>query len=73
MVRVMFDSVESAADGLIAVMQYAKDTEDNFEFGPFILKELVASGMLLSGDTEGVVKALKKVSGAVLQGEAGRW
>lgn len=72
MVRFLFDSTEAAAQALLTVLQYARETTDDFEFGGLTLVSLVESGMWLTGDVSEVAKRLDEVPGAVRQVEVGR-
>lgn len=72
MVRFLFDSTEAAASALLVVLQYARQSTDNFEFGGLTLASLVESGMWMTGDVAGVAALVDRVPGAVRQAEFGR-
>lgn len=65
-VRFFFDSLESAVDALITVMEDARDTDKVYEFGSLSAKQILASGLVIRGEASQVVAKVQKIPGAVL-------
>lgn len=64
--RVMVDSVQAAAEVLIAVLEHARKTKDSYEFGPINAESVMRAGLYLDGDTDEVLDKVLEVSGAIL-------
>lgn len=62
-VRIMFDSLAAAADGLIVVLEDARETGRHYEFGGLDVQQVLASGLLLTGDVEDVADKLEALPG----------
>lgn len=64
--RFLFDSLASAALGLIEVLEYARAHEDkDFRFGPTKAASVLESGLWIDGDILELSDSLDEVSGAV--------
>lgn len=64
--RVMVDSAQAAAEALLTVLESARHSKANFEFGPINAESVLRSGLALDGDIEEVLQEVLEVSGAVL-------
>ncbi len=64
--RVVFDTLEDAALGLIAVIEYARSSTDYYRFGPLTAEQVLASGLEVSGEIQGVLAELSKLQGATV-------
>ena len=64
--RVLVDSVESAAETLYVVLEHARKTKNNFEFGPINADSVMQVGLYLDGDIEEVLDEILDVSGVFL-------
>lgn len=49
-VRYRGDSPAALADAVIALLEYARNSGDDFEFGPLRLHDLERDGLLIEGD-----------------------
>ena len=64
--RFLFDSLPSAAEGLIMVLEYAREHEDaDFRFGPVRARSVLDSGLWIDGTFGTLSDSLEQVSGAV--------
>lgn len=63
--RVMVDSVEAAAESLVRVLEHARKTRKDYEFGPVNSDSVLRSGLFLDGDIEEVLAEVLDVSGAI--------
>lgn len=64
--RVMVDSVESAAEALVAVLEHARSSKSDYEFGPINAESVMRVGLFLDGEIEGVLDSVLDVAGAIL-------
>jgi len=67
--RFFFDSVPSAAAGLLAVVLDARTTEKSYRFGGLDATTVYRSGLLLEGEISEVVEKVEAIPGAVRQDE----
>jgi len=63
--RYFFDSLASAAMALIAVLQYARNSDEWFRFGPLNAQQILDSGLRISGEIEGISEKLDDIAGSV--------
>lgn len=64
--RIVVDSVESAADTLLTVLEFARENRDSFVFGPVHAESVVSQGLLIEGDIANVLKEVLEVPGVLL-------
>ncbi len=64
--RVMVDSVQSAAETLLVVMENARASKDNYEFGPIDAESVMRLGLYLGGDIDKVLAEVLEVPGAII-------
>lgn len=64
--RVLVDSVESAAETLYTVLEYARKNRVDFEFGPINAEAVMRVGLYLDGDIDEVLDEVLEVSGVFL-------
>lgn len=62
----MVDSVESAAEALVAVLEHARYSKADYEFGPINAESVMRVGLFLDGEIEGVLESVLDVAGAIL-------
>lgn len=62
----MVDSVQAAAETLVVVLEYARKSRDNFEFGPLNADLVMRTGLYLDGNIDKVLDEVLDVSGAIL-------
>ncbi len=61
------DSPETLTEALLAVIMYARDSEDDFKFGPLKLSALNRDGLRVEGDDlSGVKDVLSGISGLAI-------
>lgn len=63
--RFYFESLETAALGLLTVLEDARVTTATYSFGSLSADQVLASGLILVGDIEEVVSKLDSISGAL--------
>lgn len=63
--RYLFDSLGSAADGLITVLKDARDSKLQYSFGGLSAQEILSSGLVLQGDLSEVAPKLDAIVGAM--------
>jgi hypothetical protein len=64
--RVMVDSVQAAAETLVTVLENARSTRTNYEFGPINAESVMRVGLYLEGEIDDVLKDVLEVPGAIL-------
>lgn len=64
--RVMVDSVQAAAETLVTVLEHARKTKQDYEFGPINAESVMRLGLYLDGDIDEVLEDVLEVSGAIL-------
>lgn len=62
--RFHFDSLDAAAEGLLAVLDDARSGTAEYRFGSLSAKQVLSSGLMLEGDITEVAAKLDKVPGA---------
>lgn len=67
--RFFFENLETAALGLITVLEDARTTKTVYSFGSLSADQVLASGLLLVGDIEEVASKLESISGALRHDE----
>jgi hypothetical protein len=67
MLQYQFDTPAAAAAALAAVLGHARESEDNYVFGGLNVRQLMAAGLWIQGDEDGVREVLDKIPGAVRQ------
>ena len=60
-----FDTLESAASALLAVLIDARTTESFYRFGNLSSRQILVSGLTLEGEIENISDKLDKIPGAV--------
>lgn len=68
-VRVYFDSLEAAADGLVLVLEDCRETSHEYSFGGLHVEQVLQSGLLLTGDVDEVVDKLISLPGTTRHDE----
>lgn len=63
--RVMVDSVQSAAETLVVVLEHARRSRDNYQFGPINAESVMRAGLYLDGDIDEVLNEILEVPGAI--------
>jgi hypothetical protein len=64
--RFFADSRIPLAHAVIALVEHARGSEDNFEFGPLDLAVMTESGLTVAGpDLDGVAMLLSRIPGLV--------
>lgn len=61
--RVLFDSLESAVEGLLTVLEDARETVFNYQFGSLSADQVYASGLILIGEIDEVLEKLSQIEG----------
>lgn len=64
-VRFIFDSIESAAEGLLLVLQDARTTQATYRFGGLSAGQVLHSGLVIEGQIIDVAQKVEQVAGAV--------
>lgn len=64
--RVLVDSVQAAAETLVVVLENARGTKSNYEFGPINADSVMRAGLYLDGDIDKVLDEVLEVPGAIL-------
>lgn len=64
--RVMVDSVQAAAETLVVVLENARSTRRQFDFGPIKAESVLRNGLFLDGEIEDVLGEVLEVPGAIL-------
>jgi hypothetical protein len=64
--RVMVDSVQAAAETLVAVLEHARKTKHDYEFGPINAESVMRVGLYLDGDIEEILDHILEVPGAIV-------
>lgn len=65
-VRYRSDSPDVMAEALLSVVQYARESDEDFTFGPISLKALDRDGLVVKGDNlRGVLRVLNEILGLV--------
>ena len=64
--RIFFTDLASAADGLVTVLQYARDNKEvDYRFGPLTAQGVLENGLWLEGQIDDLADTLEQDSGAV--------
>jgi hypothetical protein len=63
--RFYFDTLGSAAEGLLTVLIDARRTDKVYRFGGLSADEILLSGMLIEGQIETISAKLEKIPGAL--------
>ena len=63
-VRYMFDSLESAAEGLETVLVDARKTKAKYQFAGISADQILKSGLILEGDIQKIDKKLHELDGS---------
>jgi hypothetical protein len=61
----MVDSVQAAAETLVAVLEHARKSRDFYEFGPIDAQSVMRVGLYLDGDIDDVLQDVLEVPGAI--------
>ena len=64
--RILVDSVESAAETLLRVLEHARNSRDNYDFGPVHADSVFSQGLQLDGDIARVLEDVLTVPGVLL-------
>lgn len=64
--RILVDSVESAAETLVVVLEDARRSKKDYQFGPINADSVLRAGLYLQGDIDDVLDEVLEVSGAIL-------
>lgn len=67
--RWVFDSLEAAASGLIVVLEHARTTSSRYTIEGLSADEALKSGVVLTGEIDGVNTKMSVVPGAVRHDE----
>lgn len=67
--RFYFDSLQAAALGLVTVLEDARSTEATYSFGSLSADQVYASGLIVTGDIEGIAAKLEQLEGAIRHDE----
>ena len=68
--RFFFDNLNSAATGLLIVLQHARNNRHlDYRFGPMAASSVLENGLWLEGQIEELADSLEQVSGAVRHDE----
>lgn len=68
--RFFFDSLQSAALGLIALLEHARNNKEvDFRFGPTSAPAILENGLWLDGQIDDLADTLEEISGAVRHDE----
>lgn len=62
--RFLFDSYLAAVEALITVLEDARSTEAEYEFGGLSAQAIRTSGLTLVGDIEDIARRLENIAGA---------
>lgn len=63
--RVMFDSLDAAASGLLLTLAYARTCSEKFTFSPLDAQQILQTGLRLEGQTNKIRDILETVPGAL--------
>lgn len=61
--RIFFDSLDGAVQALTMVLMDARETDKDYSFGSLSVKQIMASGLMLTGDAEAILDSLKEIPG----------
>jgi len=61
--RIMFDSLDAAVEGLLVVLEDARETVFKYSFGSLSAEQVYASGLMLIGEIEEVTHKLEQIAG----------
>jgi hypothetical protein len=61
----MVDSVQAAAEVLVTVLEHARKSKDNYEFGPINAESVMRVGLYLDGEIDEVLRNVLEVPGAI--------
>ena len=67
--RFFFPDISGAAEGLIAVLEHARHTENNFSFGPIDVRQIFESGLWIDGDGAVVADIVGRLPGVTRTNE----
>lgn len=67
--RYQFDSLESAAESLIVLLEHARSTKADYRFSGLSPQQALMSGIHLEGDIQDVCDLLDEVPGSVRTAE----
>lgn len=59
--RFYFDSIDTAAQALLTVLEDARETERYYSFGSLTASQILSSGLLLTGEIDEVVAKLEQI------------
>ncbi len=62
-VRFFCDSLETAVEVLIIVLEDARETDKEYSFGSLSAQQVLSSGLLIIGDAQHLVDKLSTLSG----------
>lgn len=62
--RIMFDTLESAVEGLLVILEDARETVFDYRFGSLSAEQVYASGLMVIGEAEEVARKLEQIDGA---------
>ncbi len=65
-VRCMFDSIESAAQGLVTVLEDARKTKYFYTFAGISADQILKSGLVIEGDVEEITEKLQDLDGSAI-------
>lgn len=67
--RFFFPDVQSAAEGLILLLEHARASADNFSFGPRDVAQIFDSGLWLDGEIQPLVDIIGRLPGVIRNDE----
>jgi hypothetical protein len=62
----MVDSIEAAAETILTVLEHARKTKSDYEFGPINAEVVMRVGLYLDGDIDEVLEEVLEVPGAII-------
>lgn len=63
--RIMFHSLESAVEGLLTVLEDARETIFEYSFGALSAEQVYSSGLVLIGEISEVAAKLEQIDGTL--------
>lgn len=63
--RYLFDSLDAAVEGLLTVLEDARETVFDYGFGSLSADQVYASGLVLVGEIDEVMHKLDQVPGSI--------
>lgn len=61
--RIFFDTLEGAVRALTLILTDARETNKDYSFGSLSVKQVMASGLMLTGDAEEILTSLREIPG----------